>query len=199
MSIIREERVTQIATLTPTKELHFSEEHSGQDSLIQLECRRAFQKGEAYGEKIGYDKAMSETKTLTKLLHTLSRKLLEHKNRLLEHLKPEVIEFSITVCEQVIRQELSQPETLINLINSLLTYTATHLWEEAPQIILASEDLALLEGHLSTIHFDSRERGGIRFLADPLMRRGDCRIEMPSGLLNHMVKRELADFQAKTI
>ena len=199
MSILRGERVTRIATLTPTKELHFSENHRDQDSLIQLESRRAFQKGESYGEKIGYAKAINETQMLTTLLHTLSRKLLEHKNQLIDHLKPEVIEFSITVCEQVIRHELSQPETFINLINSLLTYTATHLWEEAPQIILAPEDLAMLEEHLNTIHFDSRERGAVHFLADPLIRRGDCRIEMPSGLLNHMVKRQLADFQAKII
>jgi len=199
MTILKEENITEMALLTSTKELLFLEKKEGEGSFIEEECRKAFQKGVEFGEKIGYEKYAQENKPLLELLPALSRKFFEQKNKLLEHLKPEIVEFCIHVCERIIRKELSQPETLAALINSLLKVCMPQLSHEKIDIILAPEDLVMLENHLSQIYFNKREIEGIGFRADPLIKRGDCRIEAKSGLMNYSIARELAGLQAKVV
>lgn len=198
MNIIRGEQITESATLTATKELFNCEKQDG-GSLIDEECERAFQKGIELGEKSGFEKAVHEIKGWVELLQTITQKLIEQKTRLLDHLKPEVIEFAITVCERVIRKELSQPETMAKLIHSLITVCAPHLRQETVHIILAPDDLVMLESYLAHIHHDKRQIEAIHFRGDPLVKRGDCRIEMQAGLLNYSIARELADLQAKVL
>lgn len=197
MSIIRGEKVEDIAILTPTKELFFSENNLGNCDLFEEECRKAFQKGQEKGEKIGYEKGCQEGKVFIDLLRTMSRKVLEHKKRLLDQLKPEVIEFAITTCERILRKELTQPEVMVKLINSLLTIAATN--KETLRIVLSPEDLVLLEKHLKHIQYDKKEIEGVSFVSEPLMRRGDCRIETKAGLLNYDIGRELSNLQSKVL
>jgi flagellar biosynthesis/type III secretory pathway protein FliH len=199
MSIIRGEKSSEIATLTAAKGLYFSEKNSHHHPFVEEECSRAFQRGVEKGEKIGYERALNETRGLLDLLQTLTQKLLEQKKRLLDRLKPEIIEFAMTLCERIIRKELSQPEAMVKLINALLNGCAPQFRNERVQIILAPEDLAMLEGHLTQIQYDKREITGIFFRADPLIKRGDCRIETQRGLLNYTISRELADLQAKVL
>ena len=199
MNIIRGEPITEIATLTATKELRFSERCADNSFFLEDERAKAYHKGQDAGEKIGYAKALYETKGLLDLLQTLTRKLLEQKKRLLDQLKPEIIEFSIAVCEKVIRKELSQPETLVRLINSLLSVRDPNFQHEHLKIILAPEDLLLLEKYLTQISYDKREIEGVSFWEDSLIRRGDCRIEGQTGLLNYSIARELSDLSAKVL
>ncbi len=140
-----------------------------------------------------------EVKSLLDVLQTLSHKLLDYKQRLLEQLKPEVVEFSISVCERMIRKELSQPEVMVKLINSLLSYAASKIHTDTVHLILSAEDLVTLENHLASIHYDKREIGGVTLRSDPLMKRGDCRIETPTGLLNYSLSRQLDDLQSKVL
>lgn len=197
--IIRGEIAAEIATLTPDRELHFTHSHSASPSLIEEACTQAFQKGEDRGEKAGYERALVEAHCLLQVLQTLSRKLLDYKQRLLEQLKPEVVEFAISVCERIIRKELSQPEALVKLINSLLSYAASSVRHETVHLILSPEDLVVLENHLTSIHYDKRDIGGVSFRADSLMKRGDCRIETSTGLLNYTISRQLGDLQSKVL
>lgn len=197
--IIRGENVTEIATLNASRQLHFIQ--SDQDSPTGMEeaCKEAFHKGEKQGEKLGYERARVETKSLLHVLQTLSQKLLEHKHHLLEQMKPEVVEFAISVCERIIRKELSQPEALVKLINSLISYAASMIHNDAVQLILAPDDLVMLESYLASIHYDKREIGGVSFRTDPLMQRGDCRLETRAALLNYTISRQLTDLQSKVL
>lgn len=199
MSIIRGEKISEIATLTPTKELYFSEKNGIQHSFVEDECQKAFQKGLERGEQIGYEKALNEKKVLFELLQTLTQKLVEQKKRLLDQLKPEVVDFAITLCERFIRKELSQPETMVKLINSLMNVCEPNSRHDTLQIVLAPDDLVMLENHLTQIQFDKSKIASINFRSDPLVRRGDCRIETQAGLLNYTISRELADLQAKVL
>jgi len=198
MKIIRGETVHQVALLTPAGDLLHSKEEEFVD-LVEEECRKAFQKGQEKGEKIGYYKALEESKVFLDLLQTMTRKILEQKNRLFDQLKPEIIEFALSVCERVIRKELTQPQALVRLINSLLTSIAPSLKHDTIQIVLSPDDFVMLEKSFNQIHYDKREIEGVRFVSDPLMRRGNCRIETKSGLLNYDISRELADLQAKVM
>lgn len=195
--IIRGETVTDHATLNASRELHFSSLAQDVSSCIEEACSQAFHKGEKKGEKLGYERALVEVKSLLQMLQTLSCKLLECKQYLLEQLKPEVIEFAISVCEGVIRKELSQPEALVALINSLISHAAAHMHNDTVQLILSPEDLIALEGHLATIFYDKREIRGISFRSDPIMQRGDCKLETGTTLLNYTISRQLADLQSK--
>ncbi len=197
--IIRGEKIDDTAILTPTRELLFAEKNEQGLDFIKEECCKSFQKGQERGERVGYERALNETTALLGLLQTMTDKLLEQKKHLLEQLKPEVIECAIAICERVIRKELSQPEVLVQLINSLLAISTQHLQHDTIQIVLAPDDLMILENHLNQIQYDRREINGIRFTQDSLMKRGDCRIETKSGLLNHDISRELFELQSKVL
>jgi len=198
MSILRGECIHEVALLTATRELYFIEKDPSH-SFIEEECRQAFQKGKEKGEKIGYEQILNDSRVLLELLQALIKKLMEQNKRLLEHLKPQVVEFAIAVCERIIRKELSQPEAMVNLINSLLNVSASRLYGTPLNIILAPDDLVMLESHFAKIQYDKHEITGTSFRADPFLKRGDCRIETPTGLLNYTISRELADLQTKIL
>lgn len=198
--IIRGERVEETAILTPTRELFISQKNGQKVSdFIAEETRRWFFKGQDSGEKIGYEKALQESKPLFSLLQTLSEKLLEQRKNLLEQIKPELIDIALAICEKVIRNELREPEGLIQLINAVLEESRTQLKSTFVQIYLAPEDLEMIEEHLSQIHYNKQRIQDLRFDADPLMQRGDCRIETQSELLNYAVARELADLKMQIL
>lgn len=198
MTIIRGARVTEEALLTATRELFYSNQ-TQQGSFVEEECSRAFQNGREQGEESGYDRFAAETHTVFEMLTKLAYKLLDLKKKLLDQLKPELVEFSMHICERVLRKELSQPETMAALLNSLLHLCERHFKEETLHVFLAPEDLEMLKGHLSQMPVEHREVKGIHFQADPLVRRCDCRIEAKTGLLNYSISRELADLQAKIL
>lgn len=173
------------------------EEISG--DLVTIERIEAYQKGKEEGERQGYEKAQKELEAFVNLLQTMAAKILEQKKSLLEHLKPEIIEFSLAICERVIRQELAQPEKLARMIDSLLATATASLQGDLVKIILSPDDLILLENHLTKIQYDKHEIKGIRFNPDPTIRRGDCRIEAKTGLLNCTISRELEDLRSKVL
>ena len=197
MSLIRNEVVKGEAILSPRGELQRLEAKEGVDALLEEECRKAFQKGKTQGERIGHESALMESREFLNLLQAITTKMLEQKKILIDQLKPEIIELAIAICEQMIRRELSQPKTLVNLVNSLLTSVVSHWQHEFIQIILSPDDLVMMEEHLNQIQYNKREIKGIRFSSDPLMKRGDCRLETKTGLLNCNISRELADLQSK--
>lgn len=194
--IIRGATIHETGVLSPSGEF-LTEKKEGFTDLFEEECRVAFEKGVEKGEKLGYDQAREELKVFIDLLQTMSRKVLEHKHRLLDQLKPEVIEFAMTVCERLIRRELSQPEDLIALINSLLTATRNSLKGHTIAVILSPEDLQMMEAHIASMHGHPLE--SLVFSADSLMRRGDVRLETKAGLLNYDISRELADLQMQVL
>lgn len=187
-----------VSLLTAAGELLPVENMEAQ-SLAKEDEDFAFQKGEERGEKKGYAKALAETKVFLGLLQTVSKKLLEHKSRLLDQLKPEIIEFALAVSEKVIRKELSDPQVFIHLIKSLLDHAAPHLHSGTLHILLSPDDYQRLEKSFSLIQYDKWELEGLRFFSDSLIRPGDCRIEAKSGLLNYDIARELKELQANVL
>lgn len=163
------------------------------------EDQSAYKKGQKKGENEGYDRAKKEFAAFYTLLQSLADKILEQKKRLLQQLKPEIIDFAITLCERVIRQELSQPEKLVRLIDTLLTAATTSINGDMVKIILSPEDLVLIESHRNKIQYDKREIKGLRFVPDSAVKRGDYRIETKRGILNCSIARELEDLRSKVL
>lgn len=199
MTIVRAEPIREVAVLSPNRELQFLQHDEATKDLFEEEWAKAFQKGEEKGERSGFERARKEMAPSLNLLQAIASRLLELKGRLLDQLKPEIIEFAIAICERIIRKELSQPEALVKLIQSLLGSASTAVQQDILHIHLAPDDLIMLEKQLNQIHYDRQQIKGIRFAADSLMRRGDCRIESKTSLLNHDISRELLDLQSKLL
>jgi flagellar assembly protein FliH len=197
--IIRGERIIERATLTSSREIEYASSYDLTPSWFEQERLEAFEKGKEEGEEKGYLKAIAEMESCLKLLQTLSVKLLEHKHQLIDQLKPEVIQFAINLCERMIRRELSHPENFIRWIHYLFSYLANQTDQETIHLILAPEDLVILQTQLSQVLTDHSALKAITLRSDPLMRRGDCRIETPTKMLNWSIHRELEDLQAKII
>jgi len=143
---------------------------------------------------MGYEKARQELKEQAILLEQISEALLKEKRQLLERMKPEIIDFCLKLTEQLIRQELSEPEVFAKLISSLLM--AANRKKEPLSVLLAPEDLALIEQALPKIEGDN---GHIYFYADPSVQRGDVRIQGDSLLVNCALKRELESVRAHVL
>ncbi|MCH9609750.1 MAG: hypothetical protein S4CHLAM45_01410 [Chlamydiales bacterium] len=187
--IIRDAKCDKIVFLSENRELLPTEQR--EDLLYENEYKNAFSKGKEEGERRGYAKAVEELKSLTLLLHTIADKLVEQKEQLLSEMKPEVIDFSLTVAEKIIRTELAQPKVHEKLIHSLLNQALKHFGNHPLKVFLAPDDLVLFQQTFPL------ETGSIRYLSDPLIQRGDCRIEAASGLLNAQINRQLEDVRAK--
>ncbi|MCB1181034.1 MAG: hypothetical protein KDK55_03310 [Chlamydiia bacterium] len=151
------------------------------------------------GKEEGYTKAMKEGHTFITLLQSITMRLLEQKERLLHCLKPELIDFAITVCEKVIRQELSSPQTMFKLINSHLASVTPRFHAEMITIALSPDDLVMLDTYLSKLSYDKKEIKRIRFIHDKSLSRGDFRIETQTGLLNCTIEREIFDIKQKVL
>ncbi len=196
--VLKDEIVQGTVRCTPLGQIQASEtRESGFTELLNEEKQKACQRGREEGEKIGYAKAKEEMEAFLQLLQTITEKMLEEKKRLFDELKPDIIEFALTVAERVIRIELSQPEKLAKLIESFLTHSAFQ--GETLKVILAPEDLVMLESHLQKISYDNKEIKGLRFASDSFLRRADVRIETKTAILNFALSREMEDIRSKVL
>jgi flagellar biosynthesis/type III secretory pathway protein FliH len=172
-------------------------EPEGFFELLNEERAKAYERGKEEGEKVGYAKAKEEMEAFLTLLQTITGKILEQKKTLFDELKPQFIEFAISLSERVIRIELSQPEKLAKLIESFLNHA--NFQGETLKIFLAPEDLVMMESQLSKLNYDKKEIKGVRFCPESLQKRGDVRIETKTSILNFSLSRELEDLRAKVL
>lgn len=195
--IIRQAALSQSLYLSATRELIPEEEQDPFESLFADEYQKAKHLGKLEGEKLGYEKAALELASLVSLLQRLSERLLEQKSRLLQQMKPEVVEFSLAVCERILRKELQDPQTLIHTINQLLQQALDAFPQEKIKIFLSPEDLDTLLKNLNKVFYDKTEMPNLSFHADKLMGNGDCRIETKSSILNADIQHVLDDLKMK--
>lgn len=199
MGIIRGEKIEAIALLTPGRELHEDQGEGTHHDVLEEECHKSFQKGQLLGEKVGYGKALEESRALFKLLQQLTDQLLVRKKRLLDQLKPEVIEFAIAVCEHVMRRELEKPEMLAELIEQLLALAAEQMEVGNITLVLSAEDAKLIKERLHLLPLESQSEFRLHVRADSLVKRGDFLIETSGSLLHFDLRRELADLKSKVL
>lgn len=171
------------------------EEKSKINNILQEERERSFQLGLKKGEALGYEKARNELSLAFHTVHKMGEMLHEQKTQLLNQMKPEVIEFALSVCEQVLRKELSQTETFIKYLQSLLTTMHISSVDGIFHVFLAPEDLIMLDPFFSEIESILNPIKDIRFLPDSTLTRGDCRIESKTGLLNSSIAREIENLR----
>lgn len=197
-TILKNERVQGTLKCLPDGQVtRGPAESEGFFELLNEERSKAYERGRQEGEKIGYAKAKEEMEAFAALLQTITEKILEQKKTLFQELKPQFIDFALSLSERVLRIELSQPEKLAKLVESFLNHA--QFQGEALKIFLAPEDLVMMETQLSRLNYDKKEIKGVRFYSESLQKRGDVRIETKTSILNFSLSRELEDLRSKVL
>lgn len=174
-----------------------------------------YRKGRREGQKEGFDEGLqkgledgreegriSSEETLKEelaLLQSLSKELSEKQAELIEHNRSEIIRFALSVSEVIIRRELKDPDSFADLIEGLIQQAAPVVRESLAHIYLNPEDLQMLQVALDRLSISPEQRDLLSFQSDNSIRRGDCRLEAPMGLLNFDVARQVASIEHRVL
>lgn len=195
---------------------HMSEEDEKKwDAVWKAGIKEGYRRGLVEGQKQGYDtgkeegietgfrkgteKARAELQNLIQMLNALAMGLSCKQEGIYEQMKPELIQFCFSICENLLRDSLKNPKAFIGLIERLITEAKT-LFKEAPiTIVLSPEDLEKFQQDLNKIVKDNEDLKKLTFASDKGIEQGNCRIETSLGLINFDIKRLLADLGKKVL
>jgi flagellar assembly protein FliH len=153
----------------------------------QLEGYSAgFEQGKAAGHEAGLESAKNDVNSQVMSL----RQIIETLNTPLEDLDAEmerdIVALVTTVARQVIRREIkTDPEHVIGAVRSALV--ALPINDRKIKIYLHPQDIELVKKGLSL----EEEDASWRWIDDPTLSRGGCRIETANTLIDASVEARL--------
>jgi flagellar biosynthesis/type III secretory pathway protein FliH len=168
-------------------------------SLFEQEYQKAFEKGKSQGYKEGKRESQEALSHLHALMQKVAHRLLEHKQQLLHQLKPEIIEFALAAAFAVLKRELKEKETLIELIHHLLNKVSHYESSEKWHLFLSPQDFVKLEEGLGYLAPSFQSKGGISIHPDPTLLNGDFRIESEKTLLKFSLEREMQQIKQEVL
>lgn len=204
----------------PKKDTNLAEEHtavkSKKNETIWREAEAAgyrrglkegHQQGYEAGRSEGYDIGLQEGRTLEQerlrgsvtLLKNATSLFQSYKEEMFEQAKPELIRFTLAVCEKMLRNELSNPSAFAALLEKLFLQAKSILKVVPVDIVLAPEDLKMLENNMAVLDYTNDELKNTNFIADSTLERGNCRLETAFGLINFDIARLLHELEIKTL
>lgn len=164
---------------------------------------QGYEAGKSEGFDFGYQQGVKvvheELKESVELLNSISGGFQINKLEMFESAKPELIKFSLAICEKLLRNELSDPITFVAVIEKLFQQAKSILIDVPVDIVLAPEDLKLLQSNISTTGYTIEEINKANFVSDASMERGNCRIETSLGLINFDIRRLLQELEIKAL
>jgi flagellar assembly protein FliH len=143
------------------------------------------------GTKIGYQQAKDELNELTTLFTELSQRIISKEQQALEDFKKDLFTLCLSICEKIIRQELSLKYTLETLINKMMTEAKSILLEESTDLFLSQKDHSLIQNSQDSILPPNLHLKNLNVLIDPFLSNGDFRIVTNKGLINYDINRLL--------
>ncbi len=148
--------------------------------------KAGFEQGQAAGHQAGLDNAQKNVDQ--KMMYL--RQILTTLNNPLESLDAEIendlVSLVTSVARQVIRRELkAEPEHVIGAVRAALAVLPIN--DRKITIILHPQDTELVQKGLSL----DEEDGKWRWVDDPTMQRGGCRIETANTLIDASVEARL--------
>lgn len=151
------------------------------------------------GFKEGADQIRAELKVAIELTNKIASNLLSKKEEIFNQLKPEIIKFSLAVSEKMLRKELSHAKSFLELLEKLFDEAKNIIKDTNVSIYLAPEDATMLEKEIHHLELDQEGFSNATFISDPMIPRGNCRIETPLGLINFDIERLLTDLEEKIL
>lgn len=165
--------------------------------------KQGYEVGKEEGLEIGFqqgtEKMRADLKHLVQLMNSIAVELALKQEGTFDQLKPEIIKFSLAVCEHILRRTLSDPKIFIDLIERLLAEAKSIVREATVTVALSPNDLATLDQDLKLIIYDKEEIKKLNFISDKSIEQGNCRIETSVGLINFDIKRILAGLEKKVL
>jgi flagellar assembly protein FliH len=155
--------------------------------------------GFAAGSKKGEDSVRVEVKESLSALSTVIQGFSQFRGQFYEESKPEIINFCLRTCEELLHKELSDPVRHIQFIKSLLS-AGKALLEAVPITIRLSEtDFSSIHQTLERYPETSADFQRVHFVPDEMIQNGNCLIQTSLGLLNFDIRRQLEDIERKIL
>ena len=164
---------------------------------------QGYETGKNEGVDIGYhlglESGEAKVKQTLQLLNKISESFAARQEEMFVLAKPELIKFSLTVCENLIHHALTDPKVFLTQITSIFDQAKEILKDSSVSVVLAQEDLDLFQNNLNELIKKNEEFKKIKFISDSTVQRGNCRVESSLGLLNFDIKRLLDDIEKKAL
>ncbi|HEU0199133.1 MAG TPA: FliH/SctL family protein [Burkholderiaceae bacterium] len=146
----------------------------GTEKLLLERERRAFEKGRAQGRVEGHASAQRDLQQQNRQLERVLAELRGRFAELESSGADQVLDLALEVARQVLRHELSvQREALLPVMREAVAAVIDH--HAHPRVFLNPQDHAVLAASLDA---DGLFKG-CRFIGDPSITPGGCRVETP--------------------
>lgn len=144
--------------------------------------------------------AQAEIEHPLHLLERMIESMSLEKENLFQKLKPELIKFSLAVCEKILDKELQNPDSLKNLFKQLMSRASPIIQSEPINIHLPKETFSRNQSLLQEAASESGLKNHtLLFEADSSLSEGSLRIETGLGLINFDIPRLMREFEASAL
>ena len=163
------------------------EKESTQDRLARLE-REAYEKGFEQGRKDGLDLEKRQIDEKGKQFEALFQELSHLKNRLVTEAEGDILNLSLSIAKQIIRQEsTTDSHIIINTIRSAIQFVSDN---NRIEIILNPKDMQTVKKILPDLA-ELTKGGQFHLQEDRVIERGGCMIETGFGQINATLADQL--------
>ncbi|MCG6969884.1 MAG: flagellar assembly protein FliH [Gammaproteobacteria bacterium] len=164
------------------------------ENIQKQAYKEAFDEGLSKGYKEGLAKASAELEQQIQLFKTALAQLSEPFAQLDAEVEQQLTELAIAIARQLVRREIkTDPGQIVAIVREavLALPSAT----KKTYVYLHPEDLELVKTKLAT----SEPESHWRFMEDPILSRGDCKVLTDSSSIDATVERRLASLAANLL
>lgn len=149
---------------------------TGTEQLLSERERRAFERGRAQGRAEGLQQAATQRASHAQQLDQVLRALRARFVELESGGADATLDLALAIARQVLRREVQLGrETVLPVLREAISTLIDQ--QSHPRVHLHPQDLELLHADLDADGLFSH----CRFVADPAVSRGGCRVETPKG------------------
>lgn len=179
----------------------------GEEQGFQKGSQEGEEKGRAEGLEEGREKGVSEGKesfleegrAAVRSAETLAQSLKMEMRRVMEEIKPELIRFSMVVCESLLKHTLQNPEHLTNLIDQVLDAAQSIIVDQSLSIVLSPEDHKRVDPFIQDVVKNHADLDHISLIADQSLPEGVFRVESTLGLIKWDIHRQLEQIETSVL
>ncbi|HXU92564.1 MAG TPA: flagellar assembly protein FliH [Gallionella sp.] len=143
-------------------------------TVAELESIRqqAYDEGYAQGREAGYAEGIQQARNEAAQMQTLLQNLQTALNEVDEQVAQSLLDLSLEVARQMVRETLhTKPEVILKIVSDAIS-SLPHFNQNA-HLILHPDDAALVREHMG----DQLAHAGWKIFTDAKIERGGCRVE----------------------
>lgn len=134
--------------------------------------QQAHDEGYAEGREAGYAEGIRQARGEAEQIHALMQNLQSSLNQMDEEVAQSLLDLSLEVARQMVRETLNvKPEVILKIVSDAIS-SLPHFNQNA-HLILHPDDAALVREHMG----DQLAHAGWKIFTDAKIERGGCRVE----------------------